>query len=219
MRRAPRLPAAFPPASDGSRAVQTAPPRPARRFDEARMSSPAIFLDRDGTIIVERNYPSDPDQVALLPGAVDGLKAMAAFGYPFVVVSNQSGIGRGYFSIEQADAVERRVRELLEAEGVEIAQWLRCPHGPDEDCRCRKPLPGMVEDAARDLDLDPARSFVIGDKLSDVELAHAVGAVGLLVVTGHGYRDADRANAAGVVVCGDLVEASREIGRLLAARA
>ncbi len=180
------------------------------------MSSPAIFLDRDGTIIVERNYPSHPDQVALLDGAVEGLRTMAAQGFPLVVVSNQSGIGRGYFSVEQADAVEGRVRELLAREGVEIAGWYRCPHAPGETCSCRKPLPGMIEAAARDLDLDPARSFVIGDKWSDVELAGAVGAVGILVVTGHGHLDADYARRQGVAVCRDLVEASLEVARHLA---
>jgi len=180
------------------------------------MSSPAIFLDRDGTIIVEKNYPSDPDQVALVEGAIAGLRAMAKHGYPLVVVSNQSGIGRGYFSIEQADAVERRVIDLLAAEGVTVAAWYRCPHGPDAGCACRKPAPGMIHSAVRDLDLDPARSFVIGDKWSDIELAAAVGAVGILVTTGYGVVDADRARKQRVAVCRDLVEADGEITRHLA---
>lgn len=180
------------------------------------MSSPAIFLDRDGTIIVERNYPSHPDQVELLDSAAAGLRALAKHGFPLVVVSNQSGIGRGYFSVDQADAVEARVKELLVGEGVVIAKWYRCPHAPDEDCDCRKPLPGTIHSAIRDLDLDPSRSFVIGDKWSDVELAAAVGAVGVLVTTGHGHLDADRALRLGVAVCRNLVEASEEVARHLA---
>ncbi len=179
------------------------------------MASPAIFLDRDGTIIVEKNYPSHPDQVALLSGASKGLRAMAKHGFPFVVVSNQSGIGRGYFSIEQADAVEARVKELLAREGVAIAGWYRCPHAPGETCACRKPLPGMILSAVRDLDLDPARSFVIGDKWSDIELATAVGAAAVLVTTGHGHFDAGRAREQGVPVCSDLVEAGEVIARHL----
>ncbi len=180
------------------------------------MSSPAIFLDRDGTIIVEKNYPSHPDQVALADGAAAGLLAMAKHGYPFVVVSNQSGIGRGYFSVEQADAVEQRVIELLAREGLAVAAWYRCPHAPDAGCACRKPAPGMIHSAVRDLDLDPTRSFVIGDKWCDIELAAAVGAVGVLVTTGHGHIDADRARREGVAVCRNLIEANDEITRCLA---
>ncbi|WP_395664820.1 HAD-IIIA family hydrolase [Methylocella sp.] len=112
-----------------------------------------------------------------------------------------------------------RVKELLEAEGVSIAGWYRCPHGPDDDCACRKPLPGMVDDAARDLDIDPSRSFVIGDKLSDVELAAAVGATGLLVTTGHGAAEAGKARAKGCDVCRDLLEARRGVLRLAGASA
>jgi histidinol-phosphate phosphatase family protein len=178
--------------------------------------SPAIFLDRDGTVIVEKNYPSHPDQVALLDGAIAGLRAMARHAYPLVVVSNQSGIGRGYFSEEQADAVERRVIDLLARAEIAVAGWYRCPHSPEAGCACRKPAPGMILSAVRDLDLDPARSFVIGDKWCDIELAAAVGAAGILVTTGHGHLDAGRARSQGIAVCRDLVEADNEITRHLA---
>ncbi len=87
------------------------------------MTSPAIFLDRDGTIIVEKDYPSHPDQVVLLEDAMDGLRAMSGHGLPLVAVSNQSGIGRGYFYVEQADAVEQRLKDLLAREGIPIAGW------------------------------------------------------------------------------------------------
>ena len=176
------------------------------------MSSPAIFLDRDGTIIVERNYPSHPDQVALLDGAAAGLRAMARHGYPLVVVSNQSGIGRGYFSVEQANAVEERAIHLLASEGVAVAAWYRCPHAPGAGCECRKPAPGMVNAAVRDLDLDPARSFVIGDKWSDIELA-ALLARAASVTTRHGNIEADSAREQGVAVCRNLLEANDEITR------
>ncbi|WP_036257601.1 D-glycero-alpha-D-manno-heptose-1,7-bisphosphate 7-phosphatase [Methylocapsa aurea] len=180
------------------------------------MTSPAIFLDRDGTIIVEKNYLGDPSQVILLDGAIEGLRAMSRHSFPFVVISNQSGIGRGYFSAEQADLVERRVEELLAIEGIAIAGWYRCPHAPDAKCSCRKPLPGMIDAAARDLNLDPARSFVIGDKRCDIDLAAAVGAAGILVTTGHGRLDAEYARSLPAPVCRDLFEASEEVARHLA---
>ncbi|WOJ89106.1 HAD family hydrolase [Methylocapsa polymorpha] len=180
------------------------------------MTSPAIFLDRDGTIIVEKNYLGDPDQVVLLDGAVDGLRALSSHSFPLVIVSNQSGVGRGYFSLEQARAVERRLGELLTHEGIAIAGWYMCPHAPDEECSCRKPLPGMIRAAVHDLDLDPARSFVIGDKRSDIDLASAVGATGILVTTGHGRLDVDYARSLPAPVCRDLIEASEEVARHLA---
>ncbi len=180
------------------------------------MASPAIFLDRDGTIIVEKNYLGDPDQVVLLDGAGEGLRAMSRHGLPFVIVSNQSGIGRGYFSIDQARAVERRLEALLAQEGVAIAGWYMCPHAPDANCSCRKPTPGMIEAAARELDLDPSRSVVIGDKRCDLDLAFAVGAAGILVTTGHGHLDVDYACSMAAPVCRDLVEASEEVARYLA---
>lgn len=179
------------------------------------MPTPAIFLDRDGTIIEERNYLSDPDQVVLLEGAAAGLRAMARHALPLVVISNQSGIGRGYFSLEQARAVESRLKALLEQEGIAISGWYMCPHAPEANCACRKPSPGMINAATQDLGLEPALSFVIGDKRCDIDLAAAVGAVGILVTTGHGQGDADYARSLPVPVCRDLVEASDEISRRL----
>ena len=169
----------------------------------------AAFLDRDGTIIVEKDYLADPDLVAIEAGAIEGLKMLAAERYVLVVVSNQSGIGRGYFSREQAEAVNQRVDALLRAEGVEIAGWYMCPHEPDSDCQCRKPRPGLVHAAAADLGLDLARSVVIGDKRSDVELAHAIGGTGILVTTGHGLKHRAWAYASGAAVCSDLRDAAQ----------
>lgn len=182
------------------------------------MRSPAIFLDRDGTIIEEKNYLADPDQVVLLDNAVAGLRAMSRHGFPLVVISNQSGIGRGYFSLEQAEAVRARLEHMLAREGIEMAGWYMCPHAPEALCSCRKPLPGLIEAAAQALDLAPANSFVIGDKRCDIDLAAAVGAEGILVTTGHGAGDADYARTIGVPVSHDLVEASETVARLLGSR-
>lgn len=172
---------------------------------------PAALLDRDGTLIVEKDYLADPDGVELEAGAAAALRTLAKLGLVLVVVSNQSGIGRGYFTRARADAVNARVDELLSAEGVEIAGWYLCPHAPDEACCCRKPLPGLAHAAAAELGLDLQRSFVIGDKPADVGLARAVGATGLLVLTGHGADHRRWAETAGVPVCRDLPEAAAAI--------
>lgn len=175
-------------------------PAPARK---------AAFLDRDGTIIVEKDYLSDPDQAVLESGAVEGLRMLAGAGFELIVVSNQSGVGRGMFGLEQAHAVNARVAELLSAQGITIAGWYMCPHAPDQTCDCRKPLPGLVLQAARELNLELTGAVVIGDKRSDVELGHAIGGTGLLVTTGHGLHDADWAHAAGVPCFADLKAAAQ----------
>lgn len=138
------------------------------------MTRRALFLDRDGTIIVDVGYPRDPGQVALLPGAADALRELSAHA-ALVIVSNQSGIARGRITPAEAVAVHARTVELLADAGVMLARAYYCPHGPDDGCRCRKPAPGMLLDAAADLGLDLARSIVVGDKASDVEAGRAAG--------------------------------------------
>lgn len=146
----------------------------------------AIFLDRDGTIIVDSGYLCDPAGVELLPGAVAGLRRMQALGLALVVVTNQSGIGRGYYDRAAADRVGQRLDDLLAAEGVRLDGVYICPHAPQDGCACRKPRPGLVEQASRELGLEPAASFVIGDKACDIGLGEAVGATTILVTTGSG---------------------------------
>ncbi len=172
---------------------------------------PAVLLDRDGTIIVERDYLSDPALVVLEEGAADGLRRLADAGWPLVVLTNQSGIARGYFDRAAADAVNARTGALLAEAGVTIAGWFVCPHGPDEDCACRKPRPGLAAAAAAALDLDLARSWMIGDKPSDIGLAEAVGARGILVRTGHAAAAVAWAEGAGVRIAATLAEAADHI--------
>jgi histidinol-phosphate phosphatase family protein len=148
--------------------------------------APPVFLDRDGTLIIDKDYLSDPDGVCLEHGVVDGLAMLAGYGHPLVVLSNQSGIGRGLFPESDAHRVNARVADLLRAQGIEILAWYLCPHAPEAMCDCRKPLPGMALAASRDWNLELAGSYVIGDKISDLELADAIGATGILVTTGHG---------------------------------
>ncbi len=146
----------------------------------------AAILDRDGTIIADRDYISDPAEVALLPNAAPGLRRLAALGLRLVVVTNQSGIGRGCFDESQLAAVNNRMEELLRDEGIEIAGIWHCPHRPDDGCSCRKPNTGLVDQAAEALGFDSGQAVVIGDKASDIELGKRLGAATILVRTGDG---------------------------------
>lgn len=171
--------------------------------------APIVILDRDGTINVERNYLSDPDEVELLDGAAAGLRRMQELGAKLVVVTNQSGLARGYFDRDRLDAIHGRLRDLLEAEGVHLEPVIYvCPHHPDDACSCRKPAGGLVEQAAADLGFDPELTFVIGDKACDVEMGQRFGATTVLVRTGYGtHTETDEAVWPDFVV-DDLVEAA-----------
>lgn len=139
------------------------------------MARRAVFLDRDGTLIVDQHYLSDPDKVIILPGVIETLTALQIADFALIVVSNQSGVGRGYFPRQVVDLINERVARLLADRGVKIDGWYYCPHAPDARCRCRKPAPGLLEEAAADLDIDLRRSYVIGDKISDCELVETAG--------------------------------------------
>lgn len=156
---------------------------------------PAVFVDRDGTIIRERDYLSDPDGVELLPGAVAGLRAFAEAGYAVVIVTNQSGIGRGYFGEDEYAAVQRRVVERLAAAGVEVVASYHCPHHPEHTgpCECRKPAPGLFLRAIREHELDAAASVWIGDRVRDVVPARDLGGRAVLVRTGYGRKESAEA--------------------------
>ncbi|MGO8990634.1 MAG: HAD-IIIA family hydrolase [bacterium] len=145
-------------------------------------------LDRDGTIIFERHYLSDPSEVQLLPGSAAGLRSMRELGLGVVVITNQSAIGRGMINKAQLDLIHKRFSELLEQEGVFLDGIYFCPHLPEEGCGCRKPAPALLRSAAQELNFDPSESFVIGDKVCDIELGRRVGATTILVRTGYGEQ-------------------------------
>jgi D-glycero-D-manno-heptose 1,7-bisphosphate phosphatase len=175
-----------------------------------------VLLDRDGTINVERHYLSDPEQIELLPNAARGLAEMARLGLGLAVVTNQSGLARGYFDGETLERIHDRLRRLLrEATGVELQGIYSCPHLPDNACGCRKPLPGMIEQAAAELGFDPSRAFVIGDKPCDIDLGRSVQAATFLVRTGYGQKFADDAELQADYVVNDLWHASQVIGSLV----
>lgn len=147
-----------------------------------------VLIDRDGTLNVEKHYLSDPAQLELYPGAGAAIRRLNQAGFGVVVITNQSGIARGYFDMATLERIHARLHELLAAEGAHVDGIYLCPHGPDDDCACRKPLPGMVTQAVAEHGFDPARAFMIGDKEVDVELGRAVGAGTFLVRTGHGAK-------------------------------
>ncbi len=178
----------------------------------------AVFLDRDGTVIVEKHYLHDPAGVELLPGVVAGLRRMAGLGLRLVLVSNQSGVGRGYFGREDVERVNGRLVELLAAQGLRLDALYLCPHAPTEACDCRKPLPGLITRASRELGLNPAASFVIGDKLCDVDLGLAVQATTILVTTGYGKAHRELEGCTPHHVAAGLEEAAQVIETALRGR-
>lgn len=148
----------------------------AERFT-SRLNALGVLFDRDGTIVRDVPYNGDPELVDPIPRAKELLDALRARGIKVGVLSNQSGIGRGMITREQMQAVNDRVDELLGP----FDGWYVCPHAPEEDCECRKPKPKLVRDAAREWGLDPSQIVVIGDKISDVEVAKNAGAAGVLI--------------------------------------
>jgi len=173
---------------------------------------PATFLDRDGTIMQEKGYLADPKAVALLPGAVDALRLLRDAGFALVVVTNQSGIARGLYGLQEYHAVTRRLEELLGHHGIRLDGTYLCPHHPDltGPCECRKPSTGLFRAAARDLGLDLPRSYFVGDRARDVLPARELGGTGILVRTGYGAEE-EAGLPGDFVVTHDLLAAVRWI--------
>jgi D-glycero-D-manno-heptose 1,7-bisphosphate phosphatase len=155
----------------------------------------AAFLDRDGTIIVEKHYLADPDDVVLTDGAINGLRDLMDAGFKLVIVTNQSGIARGLYSEADFHAVQQRLEDMLVEQGIRFDGVYYCPHHPDftGPCECRKPGPGMYREAERNLRLVLKDSVFIGDRLNDVLPAQEFGARGILVSTGYGGEEAGQA--------------------------
>ena len=172
------------------------------------MPCPALFLYRDGVINVDHGYVVTHDRFQFMDGIFDLARAAVDQGYRVAVITNQSGIARGYFDMATLGRIHDRLRDLLADYGVTLDGIYLCPHGPDDDCACRKPLPGMVEQAVAELKFDPAQAFLIGDKGVDIELARAVGATGILVRTGHGAKsESDGRAPSGTPIFDDLTAA------------
>ncbi|MDQ3622912.1 MAG: HAD family hydrolase [Verrucomicrobiota bacterium] len=165
-------------------------------------AKPAVFLDRDGTLIEEAHYCRDPALVRIFPGVPQALGQLKEAGFQNVIITNQSGIGRGLFSEDEFQAVQARVLELLGAGKIDATYF--CADAPENPSRRRKPSPEMVLEAARDLGLDLAHSWLIGDKALDVQCALNAGVSPILVQTGYGK---EQSAAGAVFIAGDLLAA------------
>lgn len=184
------------------------------------MSRPGVFLDRDGTLLDEPGYLGDPDGVKLLPGAAAAVRSLNEATLPVVLVTNQSGVARGLFTESDMAAVHQRLSELLAREGAHLDLVLACPHHPSigeapyrQTCDCRKPEPGLYNQAIAALALDPERSWAVGDSGRDLEAARRAGVRGLLLVaTGKGAEEDVRLRAEGSLghrLVPDVADASR----------
>ena len=176
----------------------------------SRAPRPAAFLDRDGTLVKEVGYLSDPGDLEILPGVPDALRALRAAGYALVVVSNQSGVGRGFFGRDRVHAAMARLRTGLRATGVELDAVYFCPHRPDAGCACRKPGTGLIERAVDDQLLSLRESAMIGDKVIDARTGLNAGMKAYLVRTGYGRDEEQRLateGLTGVRVVDDLASA------------
>lgn len=157
---------------------------------------PALFIDRDGTLIVDKDYLHKPEEVEFLPGAVASLKRAADAGFPIVMVTNQSGVGRGYFTLEDVERVHAHMSAVMAASGVGFARIYVAPESPEQPSRGRKPSPQFLFDARDELGIDLGRSYMVGDKRIDLECGWNAGVRrSFLVRTGYG-KEVERREAA-----------------------
>jgi len=172
---------------------------------------PAVFLDRDGTINVEKDYLHRVEDFEFIPGAPEAIRSLNDAGFLVVVVTNQSGVARGLYSEEDVVRLHDHLRRVLQTFGAAVDAFYYCPHHPEHGtgdyavpCTCRKPEPGMLRQAAEDLCIDLKKSWIIGDKLADVEAGQAVGCRAILVETGYGRSEREKLRDDRAMVCGDI---------------
>ena len=172
----------------------------------------AVFLDRDGTINVEKEYLYQAKDFEFIPGVPEAVRLLNQAGIMVVVVTNQSGVARGYYTEDDVENLHRHIAGELERSGAHVDAWLYCPHHPSGrgsyalPCDCRKPLPGMLREAARRYDIDLELSTMIGDKLADIEAGHSAGCRTILVRTGYGAAEEQHVGPH-TTVCDNLLSA------------
>jgi len=176
----------------------------------------AVFLDRDGTINIEKEYLYKKEDFEFITGAPEAIRLLNQAGFMVVVVTNQSGVARGYYTEDDVENLHRHIARELKEAGAHVDAWLYCPHHPSGrgsyalPCDCRKPLPGMLQEAARRYDIDLENSIMIGDKLADVEAGQAAGCRTILVRTGYGAGE-EQHTGPQTTVCDDLLSAVKSL--------
>lgn len=178
----------------------------------------AIFLDKDGTLIPDLPYNVDPQLITLQPDTVEGLQALAEAGYLLIVISNQSGVARGYFKIDKLQAVEERLKELLGTYHLTLSDFYFCPHHPEGitsgyniDCDCRKPMPGMLLRAAAEHNINLEQSWMVGDILNDVEAGNRAGCKTVLIDNGNETEWVPGEYRVPTITCGTIDAAAEQI--------
>lgn len=181
----------------------------------------AIILDRDGTINVEKDYLHKIEDFEFEAGVVEGLKLLTTLGYIFVVVTNQSGIARGYYTEKDLEILNRYIASLLEKEGIKIEKFYFCSHHPEKgvgkykvECNCRKPNSGMLEEAIEEFGIDREKSFMVGDNISDAEAGIKAGVTPIHVTTGHGIEHISDISKMGIKSYGTILEFAEELKKL-----
>ena len=178
------------------------------------MPKAAVFLDRDGTLNVDKGYVHRIEDWEWIPGAIDAIAALKKAGFLVIIITNQAGLARGYYDEADMTNLHAMINEELKEHGAKIDGFYHCPHHPEFgsilECECRKPMPGMINQASQDFDIDLGRSWLVGDKASDIQAGLSAGIKSILVLTGYGNKErallADDANCVT-----DIAAASRYI--------
>lgn len=157
------------------------------------MKNKAAFLDRDGVLVEDMGYHHKLEDLRIVPNAVEGLKLLKD--YLLIVVTNQSGIGRGYYTMKDFESFNNYLIHELKKHNIKIEKIYVCPHKPEDSCGCRKPKTKLIKEAAKDFDIDLTKSYMIGDKRIDVEMGHNAGCKSILVLTGNGMKEKENSKA------------------------
>lgn len=169
------------------------------------MKNKAIFLDRDGVLVEDIGYHHKLEDFRLISNAVEGLKLLKV--YKLIIVTNQSGIGRGYFAMKDFEKFNNHLIQELKKHNIDIEKTYVCPHKPEDNCDCRKPKTKLIKDAAKEFDIDLSKSYMIGDKKIDVQMGKNAGVKTILVLTGNGMKEQENSNAD--YVAKDLLDAAK----------